>query len=405
MCSCVFLAERKPGSVEEEENGFLPISLAREQVNFQKKSVTASLLGIRRRSVYRGGLGCVLLPLEDQKSTEEPEVPQRKRISDPLPYPLGNTAPVKKAFAHVDYTALDRAMEQAFSPEVKTKAVLVLHKNRLLGERYASGYSAESIFPGWSMTKSLTNSILGVLQRQGRLHLEEDHLFSQWENDSRAEISLKDLLQMNSGLEWEESYTKISDVTRMLFLSEDMGRDQLIKNKSQKEQHTWNYSSGTTNLLSRFIRNQFPGRQEYLDFWYRALIDRIGMNSMVVETDLSGIYIGSSYAWATARDWGKFGLLYLNNGNWNGSQILNESWVNFSKKPAPGSDRRYGAHFWLNAGGKYPDVPRDMFSANGFQGQYVFIIPSRDLVIVRLGLKDEPDFNVNKFLKQVLKAV
>jgi len=129
------------------------------------------------------------------------------------------------------------------------------------------------------------------------------------------------------------------------------------------------------------------------------------MHSMLIETDYSGNYVGSSYGWATARDWAKFGLLYLHNGNWNGEQLINKSWIDFTKKPTNGSNGVYGGHFWMNAGGKYPDVPKDMFSCNGFQGQRLYIIPSRDLVVLRTGLKGESNFNVNQFLSNIIKSI
>ncbi|CAM4119263.1 Serine hydrolase [Gillisia limnaea] len=129
------------------------------------------------------------------------------------------------------------------------------------------------------------------------------------------------------------------------------------------------------------------------------------MNSVTIGTDFAGNYVGSSYSWATARDWAKFGLLYLNKGNWNGEQLLNESWVNYSVTPTNTSKGEYGAHFWLNAGGKYPNVPKDLFSSNGYQGQYVFIIPSKEIVIVRFGLTENPEFDVDTFLKELLNAI
>jgi CubicO group peptidase (beta-lactamase class C family) len=190
----------------------------------------------------------------------------------------------------------------------------------------------------------------------------------------------------------------------MLYLDNDMTKTQLDKSFVGKPNNSWNYSSGTTNLLSRFIRNQFKTHQEYLDFWYSELIDKIGMNSMIIETDLSGNYVGSSYGWATVRDWAKFGLLYLHKGNWNGEQILNESWIDYTVNPTNGSDGVYGAQFWLNAGGKYPSAPKDMFSCDGYQGQHIFIIPSRDLVIVRMGLTEAPEFDFDQLLKDILVA-
>jgi CubicO group peptidase (beta-lactamase class C family) len=150
---------------------------------------------------------------------------------------------------------------------------------------------------------------------------------AEWKNDERSKITLNDLLHMNSGLEWEEDYTKISDVTKMLFQAEDMSQSQIDKPLVGKPNNTWNYSSGTTNLLSGILRKQFKTHQEYLDFWYNSLLDKIGMNSALIETDMAGNFVGSSYGWATTRDWAKFGLLYLHKGNWNGEQLFDESWV------------------------------------------------------------------------------
>jgi CubicO group peptidase (beta-lactamase class C family) len=299
---------------------------------------------------------------------------------------------------------VENALESKAKAIEKTRAVLVIHKNKLVEEKYAPGFSSTTKFLGWSMTKSITSAVLGVLERKGKISLAQDHLFKEWENDKRSKITLNNVLQMNSGLEWEEDYTKISDVTRMLFMEGDMPKVQINKPLTGEPNNSWNYSSGTTNLLSRFIRDQFTSHQEYLDFWYKELIDKIGMHSMTIEPDLEGNYIGSSYGWATARDWAKFGLLYLNEGNWNGEQILNKSWIEYSAKPTNDSNGEYGAHFWLNAEAKYPDVPTDMFSCNGFQGQYIFIIPSKELVVVRFGLTESPEFDINNFLKEILEA-
>jgi CubicO group peptidase (beta-lactamase class C family) len=126
---------------------------------------------------------------------------------------------------------------------------------------------------------------------------------------------------------------------------------------------------------------------------------------MLIETDLAGNYVASSYGWATTRDWAKFGLLYLHRGNWNGSQIFDPQWVDYITHPTSNSQGNYGAHFWLNAGGAFPNAPKDMYSANGFQGQYVFIIPSKNLVIVRTGLAESPEFDADHFLKLVSLSI
>ncbi len=188
----------------------------------------------------------------------------------------------------------------------------------------------------------------------------------------------------------------------MLFQAKDMSKCQLEKPAAYQPNTHWNYSSGTSNLLSGILRNQFKNHQEYLDFWYSSLIDKIGMNSTVIETDMVGNYVGSSYGWATTRDWAKFGLLYLHNGNWNGEQIFDSSWTKYVATPTNTSNGRYGAQFWLNAGGYFPDVPRDMYYCSGYQGQMIAIIPSLDLVIVHMGLKEEFDFNT--FLKDIIRS-
>jgi CubicO group peptidase (beta-lactamase class C family) len=192
----------------------------------------------------------------------------------------------------------------------------------------------------------------------------------------------------------------------MLFLETEMGEVQVKKKLVGIPDETWNYSSGTTNLLAgRLLREKFNTHQEYLDFWYRELLDKIGMHSATVETDLAGNFVGSSYAWADTRDWAKFGLLYLKKGNWNGEQVIDSSWVSYVSTPTNTSNGRYGAQFWLNAGGYYPDAPRDLFSCNGYQGQMVFIIPSRELVIVRTGLTEDPEFDFNGFLREILASI
>ena len=191
------------------------------------------------------------------------------------------------------------------------------------------------------MTKSITSSAFGVLAKQGKIDIYKPAPIAEWQKDDRKIITINDLLHMNSGLEWEENYSKICDATKMLFQAEDMGKVQMDKPAQFKPNTHWNYSSGTTNLLSRILKNQFKTQQEYLDFWYSAVIDKIGMNSMIVEQDMTGTFVGSSYAWATARDWSKFGLLYLHKGNWNGEQILDESWVKYSATPTNTSKGAY----------------------------------------------------------------
>ena len=406
VCSCSFIAGRDLESIEETDNNFGSVSYAESEVFFDRKLATSEVFGLKeRKAAYTKGIGCTLLPEGTSSENRNVQLPKRTRSISDAQYPYGAGEPKDSVFSNVDYEQLQMTVKNAFDPENQTRAVLVLYKDHLLTEEYAPGFSPETPLLGWSMTKSITSAVLGVLEKQGKISLSQDHLFPEWEDDRRSTITLNNLLHMNSGLEWDEDYSKISDVTKMLFLAEDMSQVQVHQPLVGEPGETWNYSSGITNMLSGFVREQFDTHQEYLDFWYAELIDKIGMHSMVLETDLAGNYVGSSYSWATPRDWARFGLLYLHKGNWNGEQILNESWVEYSTTPTVGSNAEYGAHFWLNAGGIYPNVPKDLFSANGFQGQHVFIIPSKDLVVVRFGLIEHPDFDIDAFLSGVIDAV
>ena len=409
-CSCIFEAGRDLASIEAEDNDFSPVNLASNKVNTSAKTVTSTVFGLKpRTAAYFEGAGCVLLPEDKKEPFAFSFKPVRNFAENPGLYPYGSGVPQDTVFSNLDLPAIETAIQNAFDKEGEVKqrsrAIVVLYKGQLIAEKYAPGIAPETKLLGWSMTKSITSTVMGVLEKQGKISLDQNNLFKEWEGDDRAQITLNDLLKMNSGLEWVEDYETISDVTRMLFLEADMTRVQLTKPFAGERSNTWNYSSGTSNLLSGFIRDQFNSHQEYLDFWYAEVIDKIGMHSMTIEMDASGNYVGSSYSWATARDWAKFGQLYLNKGQWNGEQIINQSGVDYSATPVEGSAGEYGAHFWLNAGGKYPNVPKDLYSANGFQGQHVFIIPSKDLVVVRFGLAEHPDFDVDSLLKKIIGGI
>ncbi len=409
MSSSVFLAGRSLEVTDAQDNNFDPIDLAKDEVNHEDKSAIASVFGfMKRKAIYREGIGSVLLNNNFEEEVKF-RVPNRTKSTSNLPYPYGNGTIKDTVFANVNYDQLLKAVNNSFESdgvmEKKTRAVVVLYKDQIIAEKYAEGFDENSKILGWSMTKSITSAVVGILENKGKVSLHQKNLFNEWEADERSEITLNNLLQMNSGLEWLEDYNTMSDVSKMLFLETDMTTIQKRKPLTGTPNNSWNYSSGTTNLLSGFIRNQFKTHQQYLDFWYAELIDKIGMSSMVVETDLSGNYVGSSYGWATPRDWAKFGLLYLNQGSWNGEQILKKSWIEYSKTPTNDSNKGYGAHFWLNAGSVHPSAPIDMYSCNGYQGQRIFIIPSKEMVIVRMGLTINAEFDFDLFLKEILTSI
>ena len=405
--SSVFLANRSLKYTDNNDNNFSPINLTSDKINTEEKSATGSVFGLlTRKAIFRKGLGAVLIT-NDYDSQQKNLVPKRATVNNTTPFPYGNAPQKDTLFKNIDYQKLNKAIDILFSEENKTRATVVVYKNHIIAERYADSLHKDSKLLGWSMTKSITSTLFGILQCQGKINVYDKAPIEEWKNDDRKHITIHNLLQMNSGLEWIEDYNTISDVTKMLFLEKDMTKSQIKKPFVGKPNQSWNYSSGTTNLLSGILRNQFTTHQEYLDFWYSALIDKIGMNSMLIETDMSGNFVGSSYAWATPRDWAKLGLLYLHNGEWNGEHLFDKDWVTYATTPTPTSntttDGGYGAQIWLNTGNKYPDAPKNMFSFNGYKGQNVFILPDQDLVIVRMSLTKNAD--VNQFLKDILTSI
>jgi CubicO group peptidase (beta-lactamase class C family) len=401
--SSVFLANRTLTFTDSTDNNFSPINIASDELNFNESYATASTLGLlTRKAIYREGLGSVLIT-KDFDVNKKQLVPKRSVLNNTIPYPYGNAPQKDTVISNVNYDKLNATVSSIFKKEDETRAVLVIYKDQIIAEKYGTGFSSDSRILGWSMTKSILSTVYGIMQYQGKLNVQDKAPVSEWQNDERKEITLHNLLQMNSGLEWDENYDKISDVTKMLFLEKDMTVMQRKKPLEGKPNESWNYSSGTTNLLSGILRKELGSQQEYLDYWYRELIDKIGMNSMIIETDMAGHYVGSSYAWATARDWGKFGLLYARKGNWNGTQIFAPEWADYVAQPTPTSNGTYGAQFWLNAQGKMKDVPKNMLYADGYQGQRVYILPDQEIVIVRFGLKG--NYDENAFLKGILNAV
>lgn len=402
MASSVYVANRTLQLTDSTDNNFDEVAWADDWIDESEKSASASVFGLlTRKAVYREGIGATLVT-KDFDYTQPYLKPNRVFSTDSAAYPYGQGAPIDSVFANIDYTQLNAALDQHFQPQYKTRGVLVLYKGHIVAERYADGFDKNSRFLGWSMTKSLMSTVYGILQHQGKIDVQSKAPITEWQNDDRKQITIHNLLQMNSGLEWDEAYDGISDVTKMLFLEKDMTQLQIDKPFVGKPNETWNYSSGTSNLLSGILRKTSSSYQEYLDVWYREFIDKIGMNSMILETDMAGNYVGSSYSYATARDWAKFGWLYVQKGNWNGEQLFAPEWVDYVTTATPSSNGKYGAQFWLNDG-TIPDVPRSMFYANGHDGQRVYILPEQELVIVRVGLSGY--FSNNKLIKSILDGI
>lgn len=406
MASTRFIAAREAESIENEDNDVSMIRWADTEV-INARQVEAEVIGLAERSAAcRDGLGCVVVPPGAHNPPVLPS-PRMEFKTDSIPYPYGQMSPVDTVIPGVDYDQVKKALDLAFAePDVqRTRTALILYKGQLVGERYAEGFTPDTPILGWSMTKSLVATLYGVLEHQGKMRVQDRVPIAEWQDDERRNITYEHLLRMNSSLAWEEDYSGISDVTRMLFQVKDMSKVQAQNKLVAPPGEVWNYSSGSSNILSGELYRWAPDTLAYLRFPYKVLAQDVGMHSLTIETDWVGNLVGSSYGWASTRDWGRFGQLYLDEGSWNGTQVFGKDWIKFITTPTPGSDGDYGAHFWLNRGGTYPSAPADLYSADGYQGQHVFIIPSKELVIVRTGLAEAPDFDADAFIGAVLKAI
>jgi len=263
------------------------------------------------------------------------------------------------------------------------------------------------MFHGWSMTKSITGALAGILFDDEKLTLEEPAGFKEWQNDERKNISVKNIIQMSSGLDWYENYFTISDATVMLMQHDDM-LASVFDNELEFTPGThWNYSSGDANLLSGILRNRIQNDTDYHNFIYTKLLFPLGMLHTKVETDASGLFVASSYSYGSTRDWARFGMLFLNDGIFNGDTILSKEWVDFLKTPAEASSGHYGGTFWMKESNPEKalfDVPEDVFFADGFLGQRIYIIPSKNLVVVRMGY-GLSNFDLNNFLYEIIKTL
>jgi CubicO group peptidase (beta-lactamase class C family) len=286
-------------------------------------------------------------------------------------------------------------------------AFMVLHKGFPVAEAYKPQFNRKTKFLSWSMAKSFTNALVGILVKQGKLDINQTAGFEQWKNDERSKITLNNLLQMQSGLKWNENYGTRSDVTLMLHCESDMSRFAIEKKSAYSPGTYYYYSSGTTNIVSYLIRRQFSNDSLYYTFPHTQLFNKTGMPDIVFEVDPTGTRVGSSYLYATARDYARFALLYQNDGVFNGERILPEGWVKYSTSVASASNGEYGSFFWLNKGRTLPSVPEDMYMCVGHDGQRIYIMPGQELVVVILGYSptSKGGMDFDRLLKDILNTL
>ncbi|MBK8884347.1 MAG: serine hydrolase [Bacteroidales bacterium] len=410
LCSAVFVSGRLPEDVENLDLNFSFIKFTRNNVDYGDKSVTSRFLWGRSKAIYRDGFGTTLLRDVNEESLRKIKYPggtEPGYSQDTIKWPLGDIIP--DSVTGVDLKALSDVTGKVINDNAyngNVFAFIVLHKGIPVAEAYKPDFNQHTRLLSWSMAKSFTNAMVGILVRQGRVDIEKPAGIEEWKDDERNAITLNNLMQMQSGLEWNEDYGNRSDVTLMLHCESNMGEFAWEQKEEFPAGSHWYYSSGTTNIVSYLIREELGNDSLYYNFEDTELFNKIGMPDAVFEVDASGTRVGSSYLYATARDYARFGLLYLNNGVFNGERILPEGWVKYSTDVASASGGLYGSFFWLNKSHKLPSAPEDMYACDGHDGQHIYILPTQEMVVVILGYSPVSNpVDTDRLLKDIVNTV
>lgn len=410
ICSNVFIAGRDADEVLRDDvqaPGHPLLRLVGVDVDVERAVVRTAILGAVAPSfaVHRSGLGCA--------NVDEAKIEAVKDLTAPVaeaePADQTRLWPEGEGVSGSDPRLAGVLADSALLGP-SARAVVVVKDGRIIGETYGDGFNERTPLLGWSMTKTVTGALVGLLARDGRLDLEARDLFPEWSGDDRRNISLGDLLAMESGLKFNESYGDVTDVTRMLYLTRDMGAYVASLPTEAPPGTRFNYSSGETVLLARYWMSRLSTGAEALAYPRKALFDVIGMRSAVLEADEAGTFVGGSYLYATARDWARFGLLIAQDGRWAGQPVLDPDFVARMKRPTGASGGDYTeAQAWQN-GPQDKDssfgLPDDTLWILGHDGQSVAIIPSEDLVVVRLGLTPRRlDYRPQRLVEAVRAAL
>lgn len=391
VCSNVFLAGRDAQDVladDVQAPGHPLLKLAGVEVDMDRRLVEARLAGFIAPSVavYRDGLGCASVPdgaIEAAQGFSAP-VPEAT-VADPTrPWPEGEG--VDPAVSRIAALLQDQAL---LGPAYR--GVVVVKDGRIVGETYGPGFNAQTPLLGWSMAKTVNGVLAGMVAAEQGVDLDTDKLFSDWAGDQRSAIRLSDLLAMQSGLAFNEEYGDVTDVTRMLYLQPDMAAYVRSMPKAEERGTRFSYSSGESVLIAQWWMSRLADPKAALAFPRQALFDPIGMHSAVLEADARGTLVGSSYLYATARDWARFGLLLAQGGVWAGRAIVPADFVRRMMERTSASGGVYGgAQGWRQGPGGSPDtefgIDAEVLWLLGHDGQSVAVIPSEKLVVVRMGL-------------------
>ncbi|WP_187972084.1 serine hydrolase domain-containing protein [Aquibium microcysteis] len=395
VCSNVFVAGRDADAVlavDVQAPGHPLLRWLEVDVDPSAGTAKATLLGLfgPGLAAHRDGLGCASVPSGDRAALADLSATPGSPAARPGLWPAGDMVEPAQAQAVAAILADDALTGPGL------RAVVVVKDGRIVAERYGEGFDATSPLLGWSMTKTVNAVLVGTLVQEGLLSLDQSGLFPAW-TDARARITLSDLMGMQSGLSFNEDYGDVTDVTRMLYLEPDMAGFAASRPLAGPPGTIFSYSSGTAVLLSRLWQDTLGEPQAAMDWPREALFDPLRMESAVLETDASGTFVGSSYLYATARDWARFGLFMLGDGTAAGRQVVPADFLAWMRQPAPASNGEYGnGQLWLHGpqggtpDGQDPDagfdLPADAFWALGHDGQSMAMIPSKGLVVLRLGL-------------------
>jgi len=406
MCSAVFITGLSPEFAAENVGYFTAPYSERSKVgkpiiDYEKKSVSIKLPnGVTRTAIYTGDQGCVCLQ-EGSNSLNFKPIKIARNLPDAATtkWPMGDVLPKTDLPSNIDLAKVKQSIDSAFAPwDALTAAYVVTYKGNIIAEKYADGINKHTALESWSMGKSLSATIMGILMKQGVYTLEQPAPIPQWQGkgDGRAKIRIMDILHMSSGLycraPQDPDYNPDLGYPDHLYLYTG-GINSFEYAASLPQQ--WlpntvgryrNCDPVLTNYLNR-LGIESRGKN-YLSFPQKELFDKIGIRTMVMETDPYGNFLTQGYEFASARDWARLGNLYLQDGVWNGERILPEGFTKFVSTLAQPwvADGRpiYGGLFWINGDGRLP-IPKDAYMMLGAGGQSVTIIPSHDLVIVRLG--------------------
>jgi len=429
MCNGLFTSNRTLEQVFDQELAYVaqPVGTARGGDYVVDRERRAVAVGAPdgtpvMRAVFREGIGCVILApdqtFEEIESLPIQTMPPLEGDPSTIPWPDGDLVPDDPLPAEIDAAALAAASDWAFhreSPEQVTLSLLVVHQGQIIHERYAPGVDLTTRTRTWSTAKSIAVTLFGILADQGRLALDEPLGFD-WlpraaspETDPRNAITLRHLLNMSSGLyPVDNAGLEYATGSGLAYWAGASSVHGALSRALFREPGTyWDYENYDTLLAVFAMKLALEDHRTYLEFPRRALLDRIGMRNTLVSTDRFGDFILSSQVYTNARDLARFGLLYLNGGTWNGERLLSEDWIDFVRTPAPATARtgnQYGGQWWLVPDNR-ADVPGDAYSTAGNRGQYVIVVPSHDLVIVRRGLDyGRQGFNRWDLVREVLKA-